>query len=91
MFQAVYAPMHVLRIADQKTPAMEKLFYFVLQTDLMIPKWIKDAEYHSNKLFPPGVKNILEDTKDAASVAVESDDEDDDHYEEELSYVCSYY
>jgi hypothetical protein len=33
MCRALYASMRVLRLADQKTPAMDKLYYYVLQTD----------------------------------------------------------
>ena len=87
----MYAPMRVIFLSDQKTPAIEKLFYFVLQTDRMIPKWLKDAEDHSKELLTPVGKNILEDTKDSASVAVDSDDENDEQYGEEISYVFSYH
>ena len=44
MCRALYAPMRVLRLADQKSPAMDKLYYFVLQTDRMLPLWLDDAE-----------------------------------------------
>ncbi len=33
MCRALYAPMQVLCLADQKSPAMDKLNYYVLQTD----------------------------------------------------------
>jgi hypothetical protein len=33
MCRALYTPMRVLRLADQKTPVMDKLYYYVLQTD----------------------------------------------------------
>jgi hypothetical protein len=36
MCHALYAPMRVLRLADQKTPAMDKLYYYVLQADRML-------------------------------------------------------
>jgi len=36
MCRALYAPMQVLRLADQKSPAMDKLYYYVLQTDRML-------------------------------------------------------
>ena len=44
MGRALYAPMRLLRLADQKTPAMDKLYYYVLQTDQMLPKYLQDAE-----------------------------------------------
>ncbi len=33
MCRALYAPMQVLYLADQKSPAMDKLFFYVLQAD----------------------------------------------------------
>jgi hypothetical protein len=47
MCRVLYAPMLVLCLADQKTPAMDKLYYYVLQTDRMLPKYLQDAEEHA--------------------------------------------
>ena len=44
---ALYSPMHVLHLADQKTHAMDKLHYFVCQTDGMLPKYSAKAEEDS--------------------------------------------
>ena len=44
--RALYAPMCVLRLADQKTPAMDKLYYYVLQADRMLLQYLKEAEEH---------------------------------------------
>ncbi len=44
MCRALYAPMQVLRLADQKSPAMDKLYYYVLQTDRMLSMYCKDAD-----------------------------------------------
>lgn len=46
MCRALYAPMRVLRLADQKTPAMDKLYYYVLQADRMLLQYLKEAEEH---------------------------------------------
>ncbi len=43
--------MHVLRLADQKTPAMDKLSYFVYQTDHMLPLWLADAKASDEDLL----------------------------------------
>ena len=51
MCHALYAPMRVLRLADQKTPAMDKLYYYVLQTDRMLPKYLEEAENLANKFL----------------------------------------
>ena len=44
MCRALYAPMHALCLADQKTPAMDKLYFYVLQTDAMLPKYLDSLE-----------------------------------------------
>ena len=41
---ALYALMQVPCLADQKTPTMDKLYYYVLQTDWMLPKYLCNAE-----------------------------------------------
>jgi hypothetical protein len=51
MCRALYAPMQVLRLADQKNPAMDKLFYYVSQTDRMLPKYLGDVEERSASLM----------------------------------------
>ena len=48
MCRALYAPMRVLRLADQKSPAMDKLYFYVLQADAMLPKYLGDLDKHSN-------------------------------------------
>ena len=49
---ALYAPMRILYLADQKNPAMDKLYYYVLQTDRMLPKRLGEAEISTNFLNP---------------------------------------
>jgi hypothetical protein len=44
--------MRVLCLADQKNPAMDKLYYYVLQTDRMLPKWLGKVEKSTNFLTP---------------------------------------
>jgi hypothetical protein len=44
MCRALYSPMRGLRLADQQVPGMEKLYYYVLQTDRMLLRWLPDAE-----------------------------------------------
>ncbi|KAL3766558.1 hypothetical protein ACHAWU_007798, partial [Discostella pseudostelligera] len=55
MCRALYAPMRILRLADQKTPAMDKLYYYVLQTDRQLPneadKWSGDSVTHQVMRF----------------------------------------
>lgn len=83
MCRALYAPMRLLRLADQKIPAMDKLYFFVLQSEHMIEKYMKDAEEKHNDLGE-GLLEIMKDTADAASEVVEGavEDSDDDSEEE---------
>jgi len=48
---ALYAPMRVLRLADQKVPAMDKLYFYVLQTDSMLPKWLGELDGCANSFL----------------------------------------
>jgi hypothetical protein len=41
---SLYAPMRILRLADQKIPAMDKLHYYVCQMDELLAKYVKIAE-----------------------------------------------
>ena len=66
--------MRLLRLADQKVPAMDKLYFFVLQSERMIEKWIEDAEGKKD-LLGGGLKDIIEETQDEASELVHSDNE----------------
>jgi len=49
MCRALYAPMRVLCLADLKTPAMDKLYFYVLQADRMLLQYLKEAEEHVRK------------------------------------------
>jgi hypothetical protein len=44
MCGVLYAPMRVLRLADQQTTSMDKLYFYVLQTDQMLIKWLPDCK-----------------------------------------------
>ncbi len=48
---SLYAPMHFLRLADQKIPAMDKLHYYVCQTDQLLAKYVKIAEVDSGHIL----------------------------------------
>jgi len=49
--RSLYAPMQILRLADQQIPAMDKLHYYVLQTDKLLPKYLKIAEDDSFRIL----------------------------------------
>ena len=48
---ALYAPMRLLCLANQKVAAMDKLYYYVLQTERMLPFWLNDAQQHAAHLM----------------------------------------
>jgi hypothetical protein len=82
MCRAMYAPMRVLRLADQQVPGKEKLYYYVLQTDWMLLKWLPDAEARISSLKRDGtyttIKNDKEYIFDEVSVDCGDDDEEED-------------
>jgi len=88
MCRALYAPMRVLRLADQKTPAMDKLYYYVLQANRMLLKYLKEAEEHvSSGVLSDVTLNAMtsasgvseqEEDSDVMEVNSEEDGSDDD-------------
>ena len=84
MCRAIYAPMRVLRLADQKVAAMDKLHFFVCQANTTMPRFLKEAEHHSNNLVTPAMTAVLADKTDLASAKVDDDEDDDDSEEEEM-------
>jgi hypothetical protein len=77
MCRALYAPMQVLCLADQKSAAMDKLNYYVLQTDQMLVMHCEDAEEHGAGLPTPFTMKAMECSTSAGS----SDDLGSDHEE----------
>ena len=80
MCRALYAPMRVLRLADQKNPAMDKLFYYVSQTDRMLPKYLGDVEERLASLMSDATINAIDTSTFSAGV---SDDDDSDGSDED--------
>jgi hypothetical protein len=60
MCRALYAPMRVLRLAEKKSAAMDKLNYYVLQTDRMLALYCKDAEERGNGLLTPSTIKAMD-------------------------------
>ena len=77
MCRALYAPMRVLRLADQKSAAMDKLNYYVLQTDRMLALYCEDAEERGNGLLTPSTIKAM----DCSTSAGLSDDSGSEHGE----------
>jgi hypothetical protein len=59
MCRILYAPMHVLRLADQQSPAMDKLYHYVLQTDWMLLKYLPSAEIKARLLLEGSTLNSM--------------------------------
>lgn len=77
MCRALYAPMRVLRLADQKTPAMDKLYYYVLQTDRMLPLYLKKVEDTSNSFLNQTAITTIGNIPSAGDSDAESDNDED--------------
>jgi hypothetical protein len=48
---SLHAPMRILLLADQKISAMDKLHYYVCQTDQLLAKYVKIAEVDSGHIL----------------------------------------
>ena len=83
--RALYAPMQILCLADQKIPAMDKLHYYVLQTDILLQKYLKMAEDDSGRLL--NADNTMASMSLMVGMADtytnESDEDDDDDTDED--------
>ncbi len=82
MCRALYAPMRVLRLADQKSAAMDKLKYYVLQTDRMLAMYCKEAEERGAGLLIPCMIRAV----DCSTSANLSADEDSGSQHEENGF-----
>jgi hypothetical protein len=51
MCGVLYAPMRLLHLADLQSAAMDKLYFYVLQTDWMMVRWLPDCEEKSKELL----------------------------------------
>ena len=76
MCRALYAPMRVLRLADQKTPSMDKLHFYVCQTDVNLSKYIERAE--TDAKLPRDDRTLTLMNACSANVESESDEDEDD-------------
>ena len=67
--------MRVLRLADQKTPAMDKLYFYFLQTDAMLPKYLDSLESQTAGFL----SETMVQSMASVPMAGESDSEEDDN------------
>jgi hypothetical protein len=83
MCHALYAPMCVLHIADQQVPGMEKLYYYVLQTDRLLLRWLPDAEIRVLALCRNGTYNAMTNTDEYVFDEKAADSSGNDDKEED--------
>ena len=51
MCHVLFAPMRVLCLSNQQTASMDKLYFYVLQTDRILLKWLPDCKNKSKELL----------------------------------------
>ncbi len=72
--------MQVLCLADQKSPAMDKLHYYVLQTNRMLVMYITEAEEHGTGLLTARTIRAM----DSLTSAGLSDESGSEHKENDV-------
>ena len=77
--------MRVLCLADQKTPAMDKLYFYTLQTDIMLPKYLSELEKQSNNFLSTTTARVMGNIQSAGDSSGSDNDEDDEDGSEESS------
>ena len=70
---------------------MDKFYYFPLLTECILPKWLKDVYDQCEHLLSKIVNNILEDTRDAESIFVDSEEEGEEREYEGVIIHWSYF
>ena len=86
MCHVLYAPMRVLCLADQKSPTVDKLYYCVLQTDQILPKYISDVEEQAGS---PQTGSTLLAMDRQASASLSDDDEDASNNDNDVEDIGS--
>jgi len=78
MCRSLYAPMRLLRLADQKIPAMDKLHFYVCQTDSYLSKYLKEAMIDARLVKDQRLLDIMDMVLFKVVEADASDDENED-------------
>ena len=80
---ALYAaPMCVLRLADQKVPAMDKLYFCMLQMDSMLPKWLGELDGCANSFLTTSTITRMGSVATAGESESENESDNDSDEEE---------
>ena len=72
MCRVLYAPIHILHLADQKVSKIDKLYFYVFQDERMIPKYLAEA-IEAEYLISPCLEEVLEDTTHSVEPVMEND------------------
>ena len=75
--RSLYSPMRILRLADKKEAAMDKLYYFVHQTDATLPKYLNIAEEDCSGLVE--MNNTLATLRTMSMMASDKYDNESDN------------
>ena len=90
MCRALYVPMRVLCIADQKTPTMDKLYYSVLQTDQMLPKCLGNAKERTTMFLTDSTISVMDRLSTAGLNAAHSDNAGEDKEDDNKNLMAPY-
>ncbi len=82
MCHALYAPMQVLCLADQKLPPLDKFYYHVLQTNQMLPKYIGDSEFCGGSLLTKSTLVAMDTHSAGISDNKEDESKENNDFEE---------
>ncbi len=85
MCQALYAPMRILHLADHKPLAMDKLYFYMLQSDCMLPKWLEDVETHVSKFLTTAMIDTMGIVHTVELSGSESDNDNDSYDDDNVS------
>ena len=69
---ALYAPMRILCLEDQKVVAMHKLYLYVCQYEHILPKYLEEA-IETEYIISPSLRSVLEDTTHSVEPVMEND------------------
>ena len=75
--RAVYPQLRILRLVDQKVPAMDKLAYYIAQANRLTPKFLTEVEGHVSQLSN-GIIEIIGSVDDVASEELEEEGSSDE-------------
>ena len=75
--RAVYPQLRILRLTDQKVPAMDKLAYYIAQANRLTPKFLRETEGHVSQLSN-GIIEIIGSVDDVASEELDEEGSSDE-------------